>query len=86
MLGALGKVRDDVESVEGSDSPEAMAKLKASIGKRFNAGFPPAEKLIKQIDAFVDGGKLPKITVQKANRSAKAEDSGFSGALGYALL
>jgi len=75
LLGALGKVRDDVKDVEGSDSSEAMEKLKWSLSKRFNDGFPPVTKLVKQIDAFVSSGKLPKITVQKSNEDIDLDEA-----------
>jgi len=76
LLAAASLVRNDVKDVEDSDSPEAMQRLKKSLDNRFNvSALPPATKLVKQIDAFLASGKLPKITVQKANKSESLDEA-----------
>lgn len=87
LFGALENVEADVASVKDSAAPEALARLKASLGKRFNPGFPPVNKLVKQIDAFLTKGTLPRVTIQRRRRApvAQAAESrsprGLSGAL-----
>ena len=44
------------------DTPESLEKMKNAIGKFFIVGsFPPAKNVIKQIDAYIKSGKLPKL-------------------------
>lgn len=85
LLGALGEVRKDVSSVTDSAAPEALAKLKASLGKRFNQGFPPVNKLLKQIDAFLTNGRMPMVTVQRARAHAESAGWWLSSALHEAV-
>lgn len=58
-LGAVGKIRDDTDRVKHSQEPEALEALKASIKHRFTPGFPPADKTVKAIDAFLASGDAP---------------------------
>ena len=60
MFQTSDKVKHDVHAFLDSDTPDAMEALKASLGRRFNA-LRPVDKLIKQIDAWVESGKLPKL-------------------------
>lgn len=68
-MDAMDKVAEAVKGDKESDSPEAMGKLKAAIGKQFESDFPPAKKTIKQIDAFLTSGRLPKVTIEKPSKS-----------------
>ena len=66
-LGAVEKVRADVAGLEQLSSPDALQKLKASLGTRFTSDFggvpdlSPVRNVYKQIDAFLDTGKFPKL-------------------------
>ncbi len=62
FLDAASKVEKDMKRHLDSDDPKHLEKLKAAIGKRFIVrDMPPAKAVIKQIDAFIDKGKLPKL-------------------------
>jgi len=56
-----------VASIKDSDSPQAMERLKMAIHMNFRGQeLPlPVAKLVKQIDAFVDSGKLPNLPAAK---------------------
>jgi hypothetical protein len=43
-----------------SSDPEDLKKLIAVLSDHFDPNFPPVKKTIKQIQAFIDTGKLPK--------------------------
>lgn len=74
LLQAVDEVRSDVAKVLDHDDPAAIALLRASVSKRFNSNFPPLKKILKQIDAYVATGKLPKLEISKEVRDAiKAE-------------
>jgi len=61
-LAAKDKVYDDVKAHLELDTPEAMKALKKSIGKRFLVdSFPPAKNVMKQIDAYLGSGKMPRL-------------------------
>lgn len=66
LLGAVGKVRDDLAKVADNEDEASLALLKASITKHFQDTYPPVKKLLKQIDVFLATGKKPSITVTKA--------------------
>lgn len=61
LMKALGEVQGDVKALKKKDDPESLDKLKASLNKRFVPGFAPIKKTIKQIDAFLEKGKLPRL-------------------------
>jgi hypothetical protein len=65
FMAALAKARDRVSGVLTEDSPEAMEQLKAALAKsfthhggRFDA--PPLRALVKKMDAWTTGGKMPR--------------------------
>lgn len=62
LLGAAEKVQKDMRGLESRSDPEAMARLKASIARRFTLPFRPASAVIRQIDAWVTSGKKPSLT------------------------
>lgn len=64
-LDALDRVRADVQGVLNDDSKEAVAKLRAATVKRFFPNENPGRKMVKVIDDYLDGGKLPKIPISK---------------------
>lgn len=57
-LEALDRVRQDVSSLNGDSSPEALAQLKRSFAKHF-ANLAPINATIKQIDQYLATGKMP---------------------------
>jgi hypothetical protein len=63
LLGASSKVRDDMKkaNVLKEDSPEALEKLKKSLGARFIPGFRPVKTVLKRIDAYIKTGKFPSL-------------------------
>ena len=45
-----------------SDSPDVLMKMKKVIEKEFIVdAFPPAKNVIKQIDAYLASGKIPRL-------------------------
>lgn len=67
-MGHYFKALDDafefVKGKEDSEDPATLKKLIAGIEDAFETGFPPAKKLIAQIQAFIDTGKKPTIVGQ----------------------
>lgn len=61
LLGAKQKVEEDMKAYLDADTPEAMEALKQSLNTRFTEGFTPVKATIKQIDAWLTGGKLPRL-------------------------
>jgi len=61
LLAAAGEVRGDVAFVLECDDVDAMAKLKASLSKHFNEGFPPLTNVLKQIDNWTELRKYPTL-------------------------
>jgi len=59
LLGAVGKIRDDVKGFEGLDTPEALGRLKKSLAKRFTS-LAPVDRVVKMIDAYLKDGTMPK--------------------------
>lgn len=65
-FGALEKVEADVSRHKNDDSPEALEALRQSLLRRFTSrggksDLPPIRNVIKQIDAFLESGKLPSL-------------------------
>jgi hypothetical protein len=56
--GAVNDIRGDMHDMLERDDPEALEKLKQVIDKRLM--LPPADRVIKQIDAWLQHGTLPK--------------------------
>ena len=61
-LKALDKVREGMRDHLGDDTPEALSKMKKILHREFIVdSFSPAKNVIKQIDAFLKSGKLPRL-------------------------
>jgi len=50
LLGAKQKVEDAVDSLKTRADPEALGHLRESIQHNFEAGFPPAKAVLRQIE------------------------------------
>ena len=60
LLEAAEKVEADMKRYMDRDDPKAMNALRKSLAKRFTEGFPPIKAVLKTIDAWETGGKIPK--------------------------
>lgn len=69
-MKALSVIRDDVEGLEDSDAEGDLRKLQRAISAGFTPQFPPATKVLKAIDLFLEKGLLPKMTVSKEAKQA----------------
>jgi Ni/Co efflux regulator RcnB len=61
FLEALQRAEDKLHNYMDRDDEEAMQVLKAALSKAFNSNFPPLKKILKQIDEWQMGQKLPKL-------------------------
>lgn len=61
LLGAAHKVESDIGDTSTIATRETLAALVASLGKRFILPFPPADAVMKQIDAYLTSGKRPSL-------------------------
>jgi hypothetical protein len=61
LLGAAQKVRNAVSRDLDKDDPESIEKFRAAMLSHFSPTFPPVVALEKQIDAYLNTGKLPKL-------------------------
>jgi hypothetical protein len=61
FLQAKEKVEADVRPYLKRDDAEAMAALKKSLQRNFNPGFPPLNKILKQINEWEVNQKAPKL-------------------------
>lgn len=77
LLGAAGKVKDAFRSKLESSDPKDLESLKAAINRAFNPGFPPAKNTIKQIQAYLDTGKMPSLVRKSAAEMASRVASGY---------
>lgn len=60
LFGASEKVEADMKPYMKRDDPEAMKELRKSLGKHFTEGFRPIKAVLKALDAWEVGGKIPK--------------------------
>jgi len=60
-LEAVERAENAVKQHLDDDTPEAMDALKGALKKSFESDFPPLKKILKQIDAWEKGKKLPKL-------------------------
>lgn len=72
LFGAMEKIQDALTKVHDSDAPDALNQLKTELGKKFDRDFPPAKKLVKQIDAFLTRGQLPHLPISRASQREDA--------------
>lgn len=62
LFKALDEVRDELKPYMDDDSKEAMDKLKASMDEHFHVNqLSATRKLLKQIDAWVNDKKAPRL-------------------------
>lgn len=64
LFQAADKVKQDMTGMEQSSDKAALEKLKASLNQRFTSDFGPKKNVVKQIDAFLEKGKLPSIVAK----------------------
>ncbi len=60
-LQAANDVEAAVKGLEQKDDAEALGALKKAMAKSFAADMPPVKATIKQIDAWLSGGKKPSL-------------------------
>ena len=61
FLKAMQEAEDKLRKYADRDDDEAMEAMKAVLTKAFNPGFPPLNKILKQINEWQASQKLPKL-------------------------
>jgi hypothetical protein len=61
LLKALGKVKDDINSIRDQEGAEALEKFRKSMNSRFHSTFAPIRAVNKAVDKFLSTGKRPQI-------------------------
>lgn len=61
LMAAANKVGEDVADVKDRSDKAALDQLKASMNRHFIKGFPPVKQVDRQIDAWLEKGRAPRL-------------------------
>jgi hypothetical protein len=63
LLEASHKVRTDLSHLDLASvvGPLTSVVMRSSLQSRFSPGFPPVNRVLRQLDAWIETGKLPTL-------------------------